>query len=287
MSSELGPAGFIGLGAIGAGMASCLLDWPDGLVVCDVSEDATKPFADKGATVAATPADVARAGATVISIAVLTDAQVRDVILGEHGIAAAATPGTVIAVHSTIEPETAEELAGVLAERDISILDAPCTGGLFAAYEGKICFMLGGDADAVERCRPVLEQMSELIIHAGPLGAATKLKIARNLLTFVGYAAQAEASRIAEASGLSLRDLAAAVKHSDMLTGGPAAIMHRDVTGPMAADDGLLEPFRHTVELGRKDLQLAIDLAAEHGVDTPFSTLAQQLLGNALGIEST
>lgn len=283
-SGPTAPAGFIGLGQIGAPLANRLLRWPGGLVVCDVDPKATERFAAAGATVAPTPAEVARAGAGVISVMVRTEQQVRDVVLGPDGIAAAAAPGTVVAVHSTVSPAGIESLATDVAVHGVSVLDAPVTGGFFAAHEGKIAFMLGGEADAVERCRPTFELMSALIVHAGPVGAATRLKVARNLLTFVGYAAGGEAQRIAEAAGLSLADLYAVVDHSDKLTGGPAAVMVRTETGTLAPDDDLREIFEHTRDLGEKDLRLAADLAAELGIDTPFTALALDKLGEALGV---
>jgi 3-hydroxyisobutyrate dehydrogenase len=277
-------AGFVGLGQIGLPLASRLLDWPGGLVVCDVVPEATEPFVDGGATVASTPAEVARAGASVISVMVRTEEQVRDVLLGPDGIAGAAAPGTVVAVHSTVSPAGIEALAAAAGELGVSVLDAPVTGGFFAAYEGKIAFMLGGDEAAVERCRPILERMSALIVHAGPVGAATRLKVARNILTFVGYAAGGEAQRLAEAAGLSLADLSAVVAHSDKLTGGPAAVMVRTETGALAAGDGMREIFEHTRDLGEKDLRLAAELAAGLGIDTPFTNLALEHLGGALGV---
>ena len=283
-ASGLGPAGFIGLGQIGAGLAGNLHAWPGGLVVCDVVEAATAPFAEKGATVAATPADVARAGAGFISVMVLDGAQVRDVVLGDDGIVNAAAPGTIVAVHSTIESETAVEGAAAAAEHGVAVLDAPVTGGFAAAYEGRIAFMVGGEAEAVERARPVLELMSGLIVETGAVGSATQLKVARNLLTWVGFAAAREAQEMVLRAGLRVSDLAAVTRHSDMLTGGTSAIMLRESTEPLAADDGLRSIMEHTRGWGEKDLQLAVDLAETLGVDAPFSTIACERLAEALGV---
>lgn len=283
-ASGLGPAGFIGLGQIGAGLAANLHAWPDGLVVCDVVEAATAPFAEKGATVAATPADVARAGAGFISVMVLDGVQVREVVLGDDGIVHGATPGTIVAVHSTIEAETAVDVASQAAEHGVAVLDAPVTGGFAAAYEGRIAFMVGGEPDAVARARPVLELMSELIVETGPVGSATQLKVARNLLTWVGFAAAREAEEMVLRAGLRVSDLAAVTRHSDMLTGGTSAIMLRESTEALPADDGLRPIMEHTRGLGEKDLQLAVDLAETLGVDAPFSAIALERLADALGV---
>ncbi len=280
----LGPAGFIGLGQIGAGLAGNLHAWPQGLVVCDVVESATAPFAVKGATVASTPAEVAQAGASVISVMVLDGAQVRDVVLGDEGIVQAAAPGTIVAIHSTIEAETAVEVAEEAAEHGVDVLDAPVTGGFAAAYEGRIAFMVGGDPAAVERARPVLDLMSALVVETGPVGSATKLKIARNLLTWVSIVAAKEAQQIVLEAGLRVSDLAAVTRHSDMLTGGVSAVMVRESTDPLPADDGLRSIMEHTRGLGEKDLHLAVDLAETLGVDAPFSAMALERLADALGV---
>ena len=278
------PVGFIGLGQIGGPMAARLVDWPGGLVVCDVAPEACAPLVDAGATAVATPAEVAAAGATVISVMVRDDVQVRQVLTGDDGILAAATPGTVVAVHSTIGADTAVELAAVAADLQVAVIDAPVSGGFMGAHEGTLALLIGGDADAVERCRAPFELMATLIVRFGPIGSGTRAKIARNLVTFASYAVVAESQRIAEAAGLSLQDLGEVVRHSDRITGGPGAIWIRTETGALADDDPLRPIMAHTRALGEKDLQLAVALAAELGVDAPFTALAGEALAAGLGV---
>jgi 3-hydroxyisobutyrate dehydrogenase len=276
--------GFIGLGTMGAPMATHLIDWPGGLVVCDVRAEATRPWVGKGATVAATPAEVAK-GADVISVMVLDDAQVRDVISGPSGILGAAERGTVIAIHSTVRAETAVELAAIAAAQGIHVVDAPVSGGFMGAHGGTLAVMLGGDDDAVARCRPPFERWASLVVHVGPVGAGTKMKLARNLLQFCTYAAVGEAQRLAEAAGVSLQDMAAVVRHSDAITGGPTAIMLRPTAAPMRTDDPLFGSMDHARLLGEKDLALALDLGRQLGVDLPLGELSRQHLGTALGVQ--
>ena len=123
--------GLIGLGSMGAPIAKRLIDWPGGLTVFDVRVDAMTPFADGGATLADSVADVA--AADIISVTVLDDAQVREVV-GE--LAANAKPGTVIAIHSTISDTSAVDLARELKPQGIHIVDAPVSGGAGAAKKG-------------------------------------------------------------------------------------------------------------------------------------------------------
>ena len=206
--------GYIGLGNQGAPMAKRLVDWPGGLVVFDVHTDAMTPLAELGATLADSIADVAKAD--VISVTVLTDAQVRAVVgeLAEH-----AAPGTVIAIHSTIEPGTAAELAEQLRPRDIHIVDAPVSGGAGAADKGELAVMVGADDHAYAVVKPVFKQWASMVVRAGEPGAGTRMKLARNMLTFVGFAAVCEAQKLAEAAGIDLQKLGRVVRHSDAQSG--------------------------------------------------------------------
>ena len=275
--------GFIGLGNIGGPMAQRLVDWPGGLWVFDVVDAATQPVAEAGAHVATDVAEVA-AHATVISVMVRDDAQVRDVVVGPDGIAAHAEPGTVVAVHSTIAPDTAAELADAVAGTGIAVVDAPVSGGAMGAATGELAVMVGGSAEAVETCRAVFGAWASLVAHMGPVGAGTRAKLARNLLHFVSFAAVGEAMRLAEAGGVDLVELGNVVRHSDAVTGGPGAIMLRATTAPIPPDDGLRAIFEHTRTLGEKDLHHALDLAGELGVTTPLAEATTSLLAAALGV---
>ncbi|MCB1267127.1 MAG: NAD(P)-dependent oxidoreductase [Acidimicrobiia bacterium] len=266
-------------------MARRLLDRPDELVVLDVAAAATAPFAAEGATVAATPAELA-ARARVISIVVRDEAQVADVLDGPDGLLAAATAGTVVAVHSTISAEGAVALAERASAAGVDLVDAPISGGAMGAHEGTLAVMVGGSDDAVERARPVLERYASLVVHCGPVGQGTRMKIARNLITFASFAAVGEAQRLAQAAGLDVAALGDVVRHSDRVTGGAGAIMLRPDASVMADDDGLRPIFAHTAALGTKDLELAAELGDGLNVDTPVAELARRLLAPALGLES-
>jgi 3-hydroxyisobutyrate dehydrogenase-like beta-hydroxyacid dehydrogenase len=152
MSDDL-KLGYIGLGNQGAPMAKRLADWPGGLIVFDVRTEAMTPLAELGATLADSVADVATAD--VISVTVLNDEQVRDVV-GE--LAEYAKAGTVIAIHSTIEPDTAGDLAEQLRPRGIHIVDAPVSGGAGAADQGELAVLVGADEEAYAKVLPVFKQ---------------------------------------------------------------------------------------------------------------------------------
>ena len=272
--------GFIGLGQIGAPMAKRLVAWPGGLVVCDAVPDATIAFVELGATVVASPAEVG-AVADVISVMVRDDDQVRQVVAG---ILTTAAPGTVVAIHSTIRAETAEALAVEAAAHDVDIVDAPVSGGAMGAAGGTLAVLVGGEEAAVDRCRAPFAAFADLVVHFGPVGAGTRAKLARNLLHFVSFTATAEASRLAEAAGLDIAELGRVVRHSDAVTGGAGAIMLRDTTAPTTPGDFWSGVFGHARNLGEKDLDLALALGAELGVDLPMATFARAHLAAALGV---
>jgi 3-hydroxyisobutyrate dehydrogenase-like beta-hydroxyacid dehydrogenase len=274
--------GYIGLGNQGLPMAKRLVEWPGGLVVFDVRTDAMTPLAELGATLADSVADVATAD--VISVTVLNDAQVRDVVseLGAH-----AKPGTVIAIHSTIEPDTAGELADQLRPKGIHVVDAPVSGGAGAADKGELAVMVGADDEAYELVKPVFKQWASMVVRAGEPGAGTRMKLARNMLTFIGFAAACEAQQLAEAAGIDLQKLGRVVRHSDAQSGGPGAIMVRDDTKPLTPDHFVHDMFVHTRGLAEKDLNLAIALGEVTGVDLPLARIALKNLAAGLGVPHT
>lgn len=284
MSEQL-KLGYIGLGNQGAPMAKRLADWPGGLVVYDVRPDAMTALAEMGAALADGIPDVA--AADVISVTVLNDEQVREVVAGEQGLARFVKPGTVIAIHSTIGDTTAADLARQLEPEGIHIVDAPVSGGAGAADKGELAVMVGADDIAFAKVKPVFKKWASLIVHAGAPGAGTRMKLARNMLTFTGFAAVCEAQRLAEASGLNLQDLGKVVRHSDKLSGGPGAIMFRDDMKPLAPDHFLHDMFVHTRGLGEKDLSLAIALGESVEVDLPLAEVALKTLAAGLGVPHT
>ncbi len=271
--------GYIGLGSMGAPMARRLLGWPGGLVVYDVRPEAAAPFAEAGATAAAGVADVA--AADLISVTVLDDAQVRQVVadLARH-----ASRGTVIAIHSTVADTTAAELADQLAPRGIAVIDAPVSGGAGAAANGQLAVMVGAPREVYDQVKPIFQQWAALVIHAGEPGAGTRMKLARNMLTFTAFAAVGEVMKLAEAAGLDLQALGRVVRHTDALTGGPGAIMIRDNLTDLEPGHWLYDGFTHTRELGEKDLKLALALGESVGVELPLAQIALRDLAAGLGV---
>jgi len=263
--------GFVGLGNIGKPMALRLAA-AEGIALT-VHDVAPEPVTELVAAGAAAADSVAAIDADVLCVMVRDDDQVRSV-------AAEVRPGTVIVVHSTVSPST----PGELEAQGLTVLDAPVSGGAMGAADGTLAIMVGGSDAAFASARPALDAMSSYVVHAGPIGAGTRFKLARNLMHFTAFTAATEAQRLAEASGLDIVELGKVVRHTDAITGGPGAIMHRDSTAPLAPDDFWYGVFEHVVALGEKDLTFAIALADEQGVDVPLARLSLERLRKGLGL---
>lgn len=274
--------GFIGLGQMGAAMAGHLVGWPGGLIVCEARASATATLADAGALVAASPRAVAEQ-AELISVMVRDDTQVREVVLGDDGIVAAARPGTVVAIHSTIRPDTAPDVAASAAPYGVVVLDAPVSGGVLGAHDGSLAVMVGGSPEAAQRMGAVFDRWAGLVVHVGPVGAGTRAKLARTLVQYAAYAAAGEAQRLAEAAGIDLRALADVVRHSDATMGGPSSVM-RETALPVSRADEWYQPLAQLRDLGEIDLSLTVALGRELGVDLPVAEVALDQLAPGLGV---
>jgi len=277
--------GFIGLGNIGKPMALRLASQAQErgltLAVYDVMPEPLAELASAGAEVASSVAELA-ADVDVLCVMVRDDDQVRDV-LGE--VLGVAGDGLTVVIHSTVAPSTPGELADTAARHGFRLVDAPVSGGSMGAAAGTLAIMVGGSDAAFAAARPVLDAMGSKVVHAGPIGAGTTFKLARNLMHFVAFTAATEAQRLAEAAGLDLKALGDVVRHTDAITGGPGAIMHRETAAPIEEGDFWLGVFEHVRALGEKDLRFATDLADQLGVEVPLARLALERLGPGLGLD--
>lgn len=279
MSHDLS-VGFVGLGNIGKPMAQRLASGAHELTVYDVMDEPVAELVAQGAKRAESVAELA-GQVDVLCVMVRDDDQVRDV-LGEA--LGALKPGSVFVVHSTIAPDTPRQLEVTASRHDVLVLDAPVSGGPMGAIEGTLAIMVGGSEAAYDRALPVLERMGTKVVRAGGIGAGTQFKLARNMMHFASFVTAHEAMRLAEAAGLSVKDLGEVVRHTDKITGGPGAIMLRDTTAPIAEDDFWHGVMTHVHALGDKDLGFALELADRLGVDVPLARQAKDNLKKELGL---
>lgn len=256
--------GFIGLGSQGAPMARRIIEAGYPVTLWARRPATLEPFAGTDAKTAGTPAELA-AASDVIGVCVTGDADVEQVLLGESGVLAGVAPGAVVAVHSTVHPDTCKRLAALASERGAHLIDAPVSGGGEAAAERRLLVMAGGDTDAVEKARPVLATFGDPVVHLGPLGAGLLTKLLNNLL-FTAHLSTA-ASLLSLGSSLSVDPsrLAEVIKHG---SGNSFAL------GTVTRVGGQLE---HMAQLAgpllRKDVRLITEVAAAAGV-APGAVLA-------------
>jgi len=278
-------AGFIGLGDMGKPMALRLVGAGFATTVYDVAEGPVKELEAAGASAARSPRAVAEA-ADVLGVCVPEDAHVRAVFSGESGVLAGARAGTVVAIHSTILPRTAEEMAALARERGVLVVDACVTGGGARAAQGKLTYLAGGDADALARARPFLEASGEKIVHAGPLGSGCKLKLCINLITYLQWVAAYESMALARAVGLPQQTLEEAGRSNGQLTELMVAFLatHK---APEAArrSDAYQRAMRGYMKTAEKDLAWVLQLAREADVALPGAAMASQQMARIYGVE--
>jgi 3-hydroxyisobutyrate dehydrogenase-like beta-hydroxyacid dehydrogenase len=256
--------GFIGLGTQGKYLAVNLAEAGHDLMVFDLRPEPLADLAAHGAKIARSAAEVGRHG-EVVEVCVLDDAQVETVVTGPEGILAGAAPGTIIAVHSTIEPATIARLAAAAAAHGVELIDAPVSGSEAGARAKTMSYMVGGSEAAVAKCRPLFETSGSNITHAGALGAGIRAKLAHQLIICVNILAAAEGMRLGVAAGLAPEIL--------------QKIVHDGAAQSRIADRWFtmkLNPNARGVFY--KDLQLCLKFAHELKLSAPGAALAQQLL---------
>lgn len=202
--------GFIGLGSQGGPMARRIVDAGYPMTLWARRPASLQPFADTSAEVAESPAELA-AASDLVCLCVVGDADVEQLTDGEHGLLAGLKPGSVIAVHSTVHPNTCRELADKAAAQGVSVIDAPVSGGGPAAAEGRLLVMAGGDPAVVQRCRPVFETYANPVVHLGDVGSGQVTKLLNNLLFTANLGTAATALALGEALGVARDRLAEVV----------------------------------------------------------------------------
>lgn len=226
--------GYVGVGRIGKVMASNLIKAKFDLMVYDVSEEATREMSQIGARVGENPQAVGE-DADVVAICVRNDAQVEEVITGADGLLQSMKQGSIILIHSTIHPDTAVKMGEIAKKKGVGVVDAPMSGGTEGATAQTLLYMVGGEADLFERCRPVLAASGTTIMHMGTLGAGAKTRIVHHIMLGLNRFAADEGMKLAQAIGLDVATVCKAVhggeaqsyvidryleKYRDMETGG-------------------------------------------------------------------
>ncbi|HUR33776.1 MAG TPA: NAD(P)-dependent oxidoreductase [Vicinamibacterales bacterium] len=274
-ASVMETVGFIGLGVMGRPMAKHIIARGYAVVVHNRSRAAIDELVAAGATAADTPADVARR-ATIVITMVPDTPDVEAVLTGAGGVVEGLQTGAVVIDMSSISPVATRRLASAVAAKGGSMLDAPVSGGEIGAINGTLSIMVGGDAAALARVRPVLECMGnpERIVHVGQEpGSGQVCKICNQIAIGGALAGVSEAFAVARKCGVD------AAKVREALLGGFAASRVLEVHGERMLKGNYVPGFR--ARLYQKDLRLASETAGASGVAIPATAVVSQLL-NAL-----
>ncbi len=244
--------GFIGLGSQGGPMARAIAEGGFPTTLWARRPASLEPYADTAATYADSPAELA-AGVDVVCLCVVGDDDVRGLAYGDDGLLAHMSPGSTLVIHSTIHPDTCREVAEKAAVKDISVVDAPVSGGAPAVEAKQLLVMAGGDEADIERCRPVFETYADPIVHLGPLGAGQVTKILNNLLFSANLGSAISLLELGESLGVP-RD-----RMCEVITRGSA---NSKAVGSIAVFGGTLDNLAPIAgALLQKDVRLAADLA--------------------------
>jgi 3-hydroxyisobutyrate dehydrogenase len=267
--------GFIGLGNMGGPMAANLAKAGHQVTAFDMSAAALDKAASAGIARAGA-AGAAASGADVVVSMLPAGQHVRSVYLGDDGLLASAAAGTLFIDSSTIDVATAREVHAAASQRRVQFLDAPVSGGVGGAAAGTLTFMVGGDEQAFERAKPILEKMGKNIFHAGGAGNGQAAKICNNMLLAISMIGTCEAFVLAERLGLSHETL---FRISSTASGQCWSLTsYCPVPGPVPTSPANRDyQPGFTAAMMLKDLKLSQNAAQAAGAATPLGAQATAL----------
>jgi 3-hydroxyisobutyrate dehydrogenase-like beta-hydroxyacid dehydrogenase len=269
--------GFVGLGAMGAGIVPRLMAAGHKVTGFNRDHEKAKPLIEGGMHFAASPRAVAAVSEVVFSI--VTDAAaVRAVALGEDGVISGLRRGGIYVDMSTIAPDSSRAIAAAFAERGIAMLDAPISGSPVTLAQGSASLMVGGDKEAFERVAPLLRAIGPKVTYIGASGLAVQMKIAVNLLLMVEVIAFGEAVALAEKGGVA-REVAV-----DAILKSVAASPVLGYRGPFILEGMMPAVPLADVTLQQKDMLLALDLGRKLGSPVPLAAAANEMMNACRGL---
>ena len=257
--------GFIGLGNMGKPIAENLARAGFPMTVLDLNPAPVDDLIAQGATAATSPREIAEASDIICSV-VMNDRQTHDVFFGDSGVLAGAEPGSLILIHSTISQEMCKTLGEAALDKGIHILDAAVSGAEAKAKEGKLTVLVGGDADQVERAKPIFNVIGAQTFHVGSLGMGQAAKVCNNLLCLVNVQVVEEALDLARKAGIDedvMRDI--------VLCSSGNSWSHENIHSMRELGNIHTGGNLDMSIFGRKDISLASKLAARVGALVPIT----------------
>jgi 3-hydroxyisobutyrate dehydrogenase-like beta-hydroxyacid dehydrogenase len=267
--------GFIGLGAMGRGMAARLQQAGHDMVVSDMRPEAAAEYLENGATWAATPRELA-AQVELVFTSLPTPQDVEAVALGENGLVAGLTEGSVWFDLSTNSVEVVRRLHAMLAEKGIALMDAPVSGGPKGAANGRLAIWIGGDRAVYDQYTDVLSAMSDDARYIGAIGAGTIAKLTHNMASLAINAVVTEVLTMGVKAGVEPAALWEAIRN-----GGAGRQRAFDNVSRRFLQ-GKLDPPSFALRLAYKDAQLAMQLARDSSVPMRLCNLVAIEMNEAL-----
>lgn len=261
--------GLIGLGIMGKPMAKNMLKagYTD-LLVSDLNKAAVEEVVAAGAK-AASNTEIGESCDVVLTM-LPNSPQVKAVMLGEDGVAAHMKAGQIFVDMSSINPVASKEIAAVLAEKGVEMLDAPVSGGEPKAIDGTLSFMVGGKQEIFDICKPLLETMGASVVRCGDIGAGNTTKLANQIIVACNIQALAEALTLAQKAGVDPQLVFEAIR------GGLAGSTVMNAKAPMMIAGNDAPGFK--IDLHIKDLNNALDCAHSVGAPVPMTAEVQEIL---------
>ncbi|MEI6319888.1 MAG: NAD(P)-dependent oxidoreductase [Pseudomonadota bacterium] len=266
--------GVVGLGNMGGGIARNFQRAGVPLAVWDVVPAAREALAAMPGVEVATPGQMAASCGTIFFIVPATP-EIADCFDGPDGVLAQAAPGLVVYDFTTSDPVETRAIAARAAEHGIAYLDAGMSGGAAGADAGTLTLMVGGDRDAFERTRGLLERISKRLFHLGSSGTGHTMKLIHNMVCHTVFLATCEGGRMAEAAGISLADMIGVFNVSN------ARSYASEVRFPAHILSGKWDARSRVYNL-RKDVSMAVALAGSLGAQVPLGTLTSEFLAAAI-----
>jgi 3-hydroxyisobutyrate dehydrogenase-like beta-hydroxyacid dehydrogenase len=260
--------GIVGVGRMGLAMLKHLVKRGHQVTACDLDDAQRAKARAAGAATVKTPAEVARAADFVI-IGVGYDDEVNEVVLGPDGLLTALAPGSIIAVSSTAKPDTVKALDERARTQGVAVVDAPICRGRFAADEGTLLALVGGEPDVVERGRAVYRSFCSDYVHLGAVGHGQVGKTINNLLLWINAVGLIEAGRLADSTGIDLVKLREALLMSS------------------GASDALKEWDMISFTWALKDMQIVADMTDKAGLALPVTGAIKELVKDARRIKAS
>ena len=274
--------GWIGTGVMGSPMAGHLIDAGYQVDVFNRTRERAASLIEQGARWRDSPSEVA-AEADVVFTMIGYPADVRQTVLGEGRLLEAMRPGSLLIDMTTSEPSLAAEIHAAAKARQIESLDAPVSGGDVGARNATLVIMVGGDASAFERARPLFEVLGKTITHSGEAGAGQHTKMMNQIAIASGMIGLCEALLYAHRAGLDVE------RALDTIKGGAAGSWSLSNYGPRILSGDFAPGFR--IEHFIKDLGIALAESRRMNLSLPGTALAEQLYiaarAQGLGLEGT